>query len=48
MIASGGGLPDADSQKVIDELLPIVLAGGNASSGKAIFKEQCGKCHRHS
>ena len=48
MIASGGGLPDADRQKVIDELLPIVLAGGNATSGKAIFKEQCGKCHRHS
>jgi len=30
MIASGGGLPDADRQKVIDEILPIVLAGGNA------------------
>jgi putative membrane-bound dehydrogenase-like protein len=48
MIASGGGLPDADRQKVIDEILPIVLAGGNTASGKAIFKEQCGKCHRHS
>ena len=48
MIASGGGLPDADRQKVIDEILPIVLAGGDAASGKAIFKEQCSKCHRHS
>jgi len=48
MIASGGGLPDADRQKVIDEILPIVLAGGDVTSGKAIFKEQCSKCHRHS
>lgn len=48
MIASGGGLPDADRQKVIDEILPIVLAGGDKVSGKAIFKEQCAKCHRHS
>jgi putative membrane-bound dehydrogenase-like protein len=48
MIASGGGLPDADRQKVIDEILPIVLAGGDKVSGKAIFKEQCSKCHRHS
>ena len=48
LIASGGGLPDADRQKVIDEILPIVLAGGDKESGKAIFKEQCSKCHRHS
>jgi putative heme-binding domain-containing protein len=48
IIASGGGLPDADRQKVIDEILPIVLAGGDVASGKAVFKEQCSKCHRHS
>jgi putative heme-binding domain-containing protein len=26
----------------------VVLAGGDAGRGKAVFKEQCGKCHRHS
>ena len=48
LIADGGGLPDADRQKVIDEVLPVVLAGGDAVHGKAVFKEHCGKCHMHS
>jgi len=48
LISAGGGLPNADRQKVIDEVLPVVLAGGDATNGKAIFKEHCGKCHTHS
>ena len=48
IIAAGGGIPNADRQKVIDEILPVVKAGGNAARGKAVFKEQCGKCHVHS
>ena len=48
ILAAGGGLPNADRQKVIDEILPVVLAGGDAARGKAVFKEQCGKCHMHS
>ena len=48
VLAAGGGLPNADRQKVIDELLPVVLAGGDAARGRAVFKEQCGKCHMHS
>ena len=48
VIAKGGGLPSADRQKVIDEVLPVVLAGGDVPRGKALFKEQCGKCHTHS
>jgi uncharacterized protein len=48
LIASGGGLPNADRQKVIDEVLPVVLAGGDVAHGKAVFKEHCGKCHMHS
>ncbi len=48
LIASGGGLPSADRQKVIDEVLPVVLAGGDPAVGKAVFKEHCGKCHMHS
>jgi putative heme-binding domain-containing protein len=47
-IAAGGGLPNADRQKVIDEILPVVARGGDADRGKALFKEQCGKCHIHS
>ncbi len=48
LIASGGGLPNADRQKVIDEVLPVVLAGGDTVRGRAVFKEHCGKCHTHS
>jgi putative membrane-bound dehydrogenase-like protein len=43
-----GGLPDPDRQKVIDELGPVVLRGGNAARGKQIFEQQCVKCHTHS
>lgn len=48
VIAAGGGLPNADRQKVIDEILPVVSRGGDAPRGKLVFKEQCGKCHMHS
>jgi putative membrane-bound dehydrogenase-like protein len=48
ILAAGGGLPNADRQKVIDEILPVVAKGGDAARGKLLFKEQCGKCHMHS
>jgi len=47
VLAAGGGLPNADRQKVIDEILPVVSRGGDAARGKLVFKEQCGKCHMH-
>jgi len=48
ILAAGGGLPNADRQKVIDEILPVVAQGGDAARGKLLFKEQCGTCHMHS
>jgi len=48
LLATGGGLPNADRQKVIDELSPVVLKPGDAAKGKQVFKEQCMKCHTHS
>jgi uncharacterized protein len=48
ILAAGGGLPNADRQRVIDEILPVVAKGGDAARGKLVFKEQCGKCHMHS
>jgi putative heme-binding domain-containing protein len=47
LIAKGGGLPDADRQKVIDSLAPLVLKGGDATKGKVVFTQQCAKCHAH-
>ncbi len=48
LLAKGGGLPSADRQRVIDELLPITKVEGDPVKGKAIFKAQCAKCHTHS
>jgi putative heme-binding domain-containing protein len=48
LLAQGGGLPNADRQKVIDELLPIVKKAGDAANGKAMFAKHCSACHMHS
>lgn len=48
LLAKEGGLPNADRQKVIDELSPVVLRKGDAARGKVVFTEQCAKCHTHS
>jgi putative membrane-bound dehydrogenase-like protein len=48
LLTKGGGLPDADRQKVIDQLSAIVLKPGDAAKGKLVFQQQCAKCHRHS
>ncbi len=47
LLERGGGLPDPDRQKVIDELAPLVLRSGDATQGKEVFKQQCIKCHMH-
>ncbi len=47
LIARGGGLPDPDRQKVIDEVAKVALRGGNASRGKVAFAQQCAKCHMY-
>jgi uncharacterized protein len=47
LIAKGGGLPDANRQKVIDELAPLVLKGGDPAKGKKVFTDQCAKCHAY-
>lgn len=48
LLASGGGLPNADRQKVLDSLMPLTRQTGDAVAGKLVFKNQCAKCHVHS
>ncbi|WP_449342998.1 PVC-type heme-binding CxxCH protein [Tautonia sociabilis] len=48
LMAEGGGLPNPDRQRVIDELAPVVLAGGDPTAGKAVYQQLCSKCHMHS
>jgi uncharacterized protein len=47
LLAKGGGLPDADRQKVLDRLTPLLKEGGDSTRGKVVFQEQCSKCHRY-
>lgn len=48
IMARGGGLPNADRQKVLDELMPLTEQTADAVAGREIFKKQCMKCHTHS
>ncbi|HEX3314115.1 MAG TPA: PVC-type heme-binding CxxCH protein, partial [Gemmataceae bacterium] len=48
IFSRGGGLPNADRQKVVDELMPLTLKTGDAALGKLVFKNNCAKCHIHS
>jgi putative heme-binding domain-containing protein len=47
LLAAGGGLPNADRQKVLDELKHLAEEKGDAALGKVVFKNQCAKCHLH-
>ncbi|MBI1312883.1 c-type cytochrome [bacterium] len=47
LLSMGGGLPNADRQKVVEELLPLTKVTGNVEAGLAMFKKHCMKCHKH-
>src|SRR5262249_8729472 len=46
LLASGGRLPNPDRQKVLDTLLPLAKRHGDKARGKAVFENNCAKCHR--
>ncbi len=48
LLAKGGGLPNADRQKVVEEFLPLIAKKGDVALGKAVFKKHCALCHTHS
>jgi putative membrane-bound dehydrogenase-like protein len=48
LLERGGGLPNADRQKVVDEFLPLLKKEGDPVAGKLVFKNNCAKCHKHS
>jgi putative membrane-bound dehydrogenase-like protein len=48
LLVRGGGLPNPDRQKVIEELLPLTKRTGDPARGKLVFQTQCTKCHVHS
>ena len=47
LLAKGGGLPDANRQKVIEQFSHLVKKTGDPIAGKAAFVQHCMKCHKH-
>lgn len=47
LMVAGGGLPDADREKVLKSLLPLCEEKGDVKVGKAMFVKHCSKCHMH-
>ena len=47
LLAKGGGLPDANRQKVIDTLHHVLAKTGDPVTGKQAFVKHCAKCHKH-
>ena len=45
LMKSGGGLPSADRQAVLETLLPAAHQKGDPMAGQEIFKKNCAKCH---
>ena len=48
LLSMGGGLPNADREKVVKEMLPLTEKTGDPVLGKAVFTKNCAKCHMHS
>ncbi|QVL32651.1 ThuA domain-containing protein [Telmatocola sphagniphila] len=46
LLASGGGIPNADRQKVIDEWMFTTKKAGDSKIGKQMFTKHCAICHR--
>jgi uncharacterized protein len=47
ILARGGGLPSADRQKVISDMMPLLSKTGDAKLGKLVFTKHCAVCHMH-
>jgi putative membrane-bound dehydrogenase-like protein len=48
LFEKGGGLPDADREKVFAELKELAQKTGDHVAGKEMFTKHCAKCHTHS
>jgi putative membrane-bound dehydrogenase-like protein len=48
LLETSGGLPSADRVAVVEEFLALTGETGDVELGKAVYKKNCAKCHRHS
>ncbi len=47
LLAQGGGLPNPDRQKVIEELRHLLTKPGDVANGQKVFTQHCAKCHKY-
>lgn len=47
LLVAGGGLPDADREKVLVALMHVTRQKGNPDAGREVFKKVCATCHQH-
>ncbi len=47
VMQAGGGLPNADREKVLQSLLAVTVHKGDVKSGFEMYKKHCAKCHVH-
>lgn len=47
LLKAGGGLPNPDRQRVVEEFLAVTESQGDLEVGKAMFVKHCAKCHKH-
>jgi putative membrane-bound dehydrogenase-like protein len=47
LLALGGGLPNPDRQKVIEEFRHVIAKSGDVPAGKKVFTQHCAKCHKY-
>lgn len=48
LLESGGMLPSADRQQVLDQWMYLTKQSGDPAKGKLVYKTHCAKCHVHS
>ena len=47
LLEAGGGLPNPDRQRVVEEFMPATQQKGDVALGKELFVKHCSKCHQH-
>jgi putative membrane-bound dehydrogenase-like protein len=47
VMKSGGGIPNADRQRLVESWLELTEQSGDAVRGKEIYQKHCALCHRH-
>ena len=48
LLERGGGLPNADREKVVAQFVSLIKTKADPANGKLVYKKHCEVCHKHS